>query len=330
MVEKRTFLQSLESIARFVMKFILHLFNKFEVTMNNIKNVFSIKDLENLSGIKAHTIRIWEKRYDILQPMRTDTNIRLYDLASLQKLLNITLLHDYGYKISKIATYPQDKIPSLVREIISNKTAKSHAISELKMSMMNFDQELFFNTYNWLIAEKSFKEIFHQVFIPLMNELGLLWQSDTITPAHEHFISYLIKQKLLVNTEKLQVLKPSKTDKVFVLSLPMNEIHELGLMYLNYEILLQGYKTIYLGESMPVDNLKHLKKHFDSIVYVSYLTVQPERDLLDGYINKMSEELVDDTTELWYIGRMVEFIKRDGLSENISIFDSIGDLVNQI
>ena len=312
------------------MKFILHLFNKFEVTMNNIKNVFSIKDLENLSGIKAHTIRIWEKRYDILQPMRTDTNIRLYDLASLQKLLNITLLHDYGYKISKIATYPQDKIPSLVREIISNKTAKSHAISELKMSMMNFDQELFFNTYNWLIAEKSFKEIFHQVFIPLMNELGLLWQSDTITPAHEHFISYLIKQKLLVNTEKLQVLKPSKTDKVFVLSLPMNEIHELGLMYLNYEILLQGYKTIYLGESMPVDNLKHLKKHFDSIVYVSYLTVQPERDLLDGYINKMSEELVDDTTELWYIGRMVEFIKRDGLSENISIFASIGDLVNQI
>lgn len=297
---------------------------------NNIKNVFSIKDLENLSGIKAHTIRIWEKRYDILQPMRTDTNIRLYDLASLQKLLNITLLHDYGYKISKIATYPQDKIPSLVREIISNKTAKSHAISELKMAMMNFDQELFFNTYNWLIAEKSFKEIFHQVFIPLMNELGLLWQSDTITPAHEHFISYLIKQKLLINTEKLQVLKPTKLNKVFVLSLPMNEIHELGLMYLNYEILLHGYKSIFLGESMPIDNLKDMKKHFDSIVYVSYLTVQPERDILDSYVQKMSEELVDDTTELWYIGRMVEFINREGLSDSISIFNSIGDLVEQL
>ena len=298
--------------------------------MNNIKNVFSIKDLENLSGIKAHTIRIWEKRYDILQPMRTDTNIRLYDLASLQKLLNITLLHDYGYKISKIATYPQDKIPLLVREIISNKTAKSHAISELKMAMMNFDQELFFNTYNWLIAEKSFKEIFHQVFIPLLNELGLLWQSDTITPAHEHFISYLIKQKLLVNTEKLQVLKPSKTDKVFVLSLPMNEIHELGLMYLNYEILLEGYRTIFLGESMPIDNLKDLKKNFDSIVYVSYLTVQPERDILDSYIQKMSEELIDDTTELWFIGRQTEFINREGLSDKITIFSSINELVSQI
>jgi DNA-binding transcriptional MerR regulator len=298
--------------------------------MNNVKNVFSIKDLENLSGIKAHTIRIWEKRYDILQPMRTDTNIRLYDLASLQKLLNITLLHDYGYKISKIATYPQDKIPSLVREIISSKTAKSHAISEFKMAMMNFDQELFFNTYNWLIAEKSFKEIFHQVFIPLMNELGLLWQSDTITPAHEHFISYLIKQKLLINTEKLQVLKQTKNDKVFVLSLPMNEIHELGLMYLNYEVLLHGYKTIYLGESMPIENLKDLKKHFNSIVYVSYMTVQPERDILDNYIQKMSEELLDETTELWYIGRMVEFIKKDELPEQITIFNSISELIDWI
>ncbi|RTY87927.1 MerR family transcriptional regulator [Flavobacterium sp. GSP27] len=298
--------------------------------MNNVKNMFSIKDLENLSGIKAHTIRIWEKRYNILQPMRTDTNIRLYDLVSLQKLLNITLLHDYGYKISKIATYPQEKIPSLVREIISNKTAKSHAISEFKMAMMNFDQELFFNTYNWLIAEKSFKEVFHQVFIPLMNELGLLWQSDTITPAHEHFISYLIKQKLLVNTEKLQVLKQTKVDKVFVLSLPMNEIHELGLMYLNYEILLHGYKTIYLGESMPIENLKDLKKHFDSIIFVSYLTVQPERCQLDGYIQKMSNELVDDTTELWYIGRMIEFIKREELSDRITLFSSITELVDWI
>jgi DNA-binding transcriptional MerR regulator len=306
------------------------LFIKFRQTMNNIKSVFSIKDLENLSGIKAHTIRIWEKRYDILQPMRTDTNIRLYDLASLQKLLNITLLHDYGYKISKIATYPQEKIPSLVREIISSKTAKSHAISEFKMAMMNFDQELFFNTYNWLIAEKSFKEVFHQVFIPLMNELGLLWQSDTITPAHEHFISYLIKQKLLINTEKLQILKQTKLDKVFVLSLPMNEIHELGLMYLNYEILLHGYKTIYLGESMPIENLKDLKKHFDSIVFVSYLTVQPERDILDSYIQKMSDELLDDTTELWYLGRMVEFIKKEELSERISIFNSITELVDWI
>ena len=306
------------------------MFIKYIKMINNVKTVFSIKDLENLSGIKAHTIRIWEKRYDILQPMRTDTNIRLYDLASLQKLLNITLLHDYGYKISKIATYPQEKIPSLVREIISSKTAKSHAINEFKMAMMNFDQELFFNTYNWLIAEKSFKEVFHQVFIPLLDELGLLWQSDTITPAHEHFISYLIKQKTLVNTEKLQVLKPTKTDKIFVLSLPMNEIHELGLMYLHYEILLQGYKTVYLGESMPIDNLKVLKNNFGPIVYITYMTVQPDREAIDNYISTMESELLGDGTQLWFIGRLVENIDRDKIASETHVFQSITELVDAI
>jgi DNA-binding transcriptional MerR regulator len=292
--------------------------------------VFSIKDLENLSGIKAHTIRIWEKRYNILEPMRSNTNIRNYDLLSLQKLLNIVLLHDYGYKISKIASYPADQIPILVREIISEKSAKNHAISDFKMAMMDFDQELFFTTYAQLLSEKSFKEIFYDVFIPLMTEMGLLWQSETISPAHEHFISYLIKQKLLINTEKLQVLKPTKTDKVFVLSLPMNEVHELGLMYLNYETLLHGYKTIYLGESMPIEDLMDLKKHFKSIVFVSYLTVQPDKDTVNDYLKRMIEVLMDENTELWYVGRMTEFIKKDGLSDSVKVFNSITDLIEHI
>ena len=297
---------------------------------NNVKSVFSIKDLENLSGIKAHTIRIWEKRYNVLEPMRSNTNIRNYDLLSLQKLLNIVLLHDYGYKISKIASYPADQIPILVREIISEKSAKNHAISDFKMAMMDFDQELFFTTYAQLLSEKSFKEIFYDVFIPLMTEMGLLWQSETISPAHEHFISYLIKQKLLINTEKLQVLKPTKTDKVFVLSLPMNEVHELGLMYLNYETLLHGYKTIYLGESMPIEDLMDLKKHFKSIVFVSYLTVQPDKDTVNDYLKRMIEVLMDENTELWYVGRMTEFIKKDGLPDSVKVFNSITDLIEHI
>jgi DNA-binding transcriptional MerR regulator len=297
---------------------------------NNVKSVFSIKDLENLSGIKAHTIRIWEKRYNVLEPMRSNTNIRNYDLLSLQKLLNIVLLHDYGYKISKIASYPADQIPILVREIISEKSAKNHAISAFKMAMMDFDQELFFTTYAQLLSEKSFKEIFYDVFIPLMTEMGLLWQSETISPAHEHFISYLIKQKLLINTEKLQVLKPTKTDKVFVLSLPMNEVHELGLMYLNYETLLHGYKTIYLGESMPIEDLMDLKKHFKSIVFVSYLTVQPDKDTVNDYLKRMIEVLMDENTELWYVGRMTEFIKKEGLPDSVKVFNSITDLIEHI
>ena len=296
--------------------------------MNNVKNVFSIKDLENISGIKAHTIRIWEKRYNVLEPMRSDTNIRYYNLVNLQKLLNITLLHDHGYKISRIAKFTEQQIPEAVREIISEKSVKSHAISSFKMAMLNFDQSLFFKTYDTLLSEKSFREVFYEVFIPLMNEIGLLWQTDTITPAHEHFITYLIKQKLLTNTEKLQVLQPTNDDKVFVLYLPSNEIHELGLMYLNYEVLHHGYRSIYLGESIPLDNLKDLKKYFNKVTFVSYLTVEPNKDEINPYIAAINDEVLnDDDTELWLLGRMVDFIEPQNISDKTRIFRSISDLV---
>ena len=296
--------------------------------MNNVKNVFSIKDLENISGIKAHTIRIWEKRYNVLQPMRSDTNIRYYNLVNLQKLLNITLLHDHGYKISRIAKFTEQQIPEAVREIISEKSVKSHAISSFKMAMINFDQSLFTKTYDNLLSEKSFREVFYEVFIPLMNEIGLLWQSDTITPAHEHFISYLIKQKLLINTEKLQILQPTNDEKVFVLYLPSNEIHELGLMYLNYEVLHHGYRSIYLVESIPLDNLKDLKKYFNKVTFISYLTVEPNKDEINPYIKAINDEVLNDTdTELWLLGRMVDFIEPQNISDKTRIFKSISDLV---
>lgn len=306
------------------------MFNKYAKKMNNVKNVFSIKDLENLSGIKAHTIRIWEKRYNILEPMRTETNIRLYNLANLQKLLNITLLHNHGYKISKISKFPQDKIPYLVREIVSEKSAKHHAISAFKMAMINFDQTLFFTTYNNLLSEKSFREIFYDVIIPLMNEIGMLWQTDTISPAHEHFISYLIKQKLLINTEKLQLLEPTKTEKIFILYLPINEIHELGLMYLNYEILLNGYKTIYLGESLPTNSLKDIKTYFDNITYVCYMTVEPDKSEINNYVKQIANEVLDDTSNLWIIGRMAEHVVLKNHSDKVTVFHSIENLVEKL
>ena len=262
--------------------------------------------------------------------MRTDTNIRYYDLSCLQKLLNITLLHEYGYKISKISKMPSEKIPLLVREIVSAKSAKNHAISAFKMAMMNFDQTLFFKTYNDLLSEKTFKEIFFDVVIPLMNEIGFLWQTDTITPAHEHFISYLIKQKLLINTEKIQVLEPTRTDKLFVLYLPMNEIHELGLMYLNYEIISSGYKTIYLGESVPTESLKDLKKYFTDIVYVCYMTVEPEKADVNSYVKQLQNDILDDTSELWLIGRMTEYIEVKNPLGKVKIFSSIEQLVDNV
>ena len=299
--------------------------------MNHVKNVFSIKDLENLTGIKAHTIRIWEKRYDVLEPMRSDTNIRFYDIKSLQKLLNIVLLHDYGYKISKISKLSQPEIQKLVGEIISEKSAKNHAISLFKMAMMNFDQTLFFKTYNELLHEKSFKEVFYTVFIPLMQELGFLWQNETISPAHEHFIIYLIKQKLLINTEKVQILEPTKQDKVFVLYLPSNELHELGLMYLNYEILLNGYKSIYLGESIPIESLYDLKNYFEKITFVSYFTIEPKEEQINQYIDEFTSKILKNTQhEAYFIGRMTEYIDKKALDAKITIYTSIEDLTNSL
>jgi len=175
--------------------------------MGNIKQNFSIKDLESLSGIKAHTIRMWEKRYGVLEPERTETNIRNYGVTGLQKILNIAFLNENGYKISRISKLDDEEISDLVQSITTSKSNYSRALKSMKVAMMNFDQPLFLRTYENLLINKTFSEIYEDVFIPLMIETGTLWQAGTITPAHEQFISNLIKQKLFINIEKLQKRK---------------------------------------------------------------------------------------------------------------------------
>ncbi|CAM3658650.1 transcriptional regulator, MerR family protein [Flavobacterium saliperosum S13] len=307
------------------------MFNEIKKKMNVVKSVFSIKDLENLSGIKAHTIRIWEKRYNILEPMRTDTNIRSYDLTNLQKLLNICLLIQHGYKISRISTFSNEKIAGMVNEISSEKNTKSHAISAFKIAMMNFDQTAFLKTYDELLNEKKFSTVFYDVFIPLLEELGLLWQTATISPAHEHFISHLIKQKLLINIEKLQRTNSEKSDRVFVLYLPSNEIHELGLLYLNYEILHNGYKTIFLGSSIPTECLLDVKKYFNNITFVTYITVEPNPEHVNDYIQTVNDTVLNDSdSKLYVLGRMTEFVDNHRLSEKTRVFQTIGELSKEL
>lgn len=295
--------------------------------MNNIKKFFSIRDLENLSGIKAHTIRIWEKRYNLLTPERTSTNIRTYSLASLQKLLNITLLYNSGYKISKIAKIPEGELPVIVRELVAQNSTKHHTINAFKLSMINFDLSLFQKTYSGLLADRTFREIFWDVFIPLLTELGLLWQTDTISPAHEHFISNLIKQKIYTSTEKIQAVEPTKEDKVFVLFLPENEVHELGLLFVNYELLLRGYKTIYLGPSMPLESLTDLEKYYNNLHFLSYFTVNPTKDDLEQYIQDFNSTLSPSgASKLWILGRQTEFLRNKSLPGHIKSFESVEHL----
>ncbi|MFK7812547.1 MAG: MerR family transcriptional regulator [Maribacter sp.] len=299
--------------------------------MNNVKKFFSIRDLENLSGIKAHTIRIWEKRYGLLTPERTTTNIRTYNLSNLQKLLNVTLLYNNGYKISKIAKIPEDNIPLMVREIVSKSSVKNHAINAFKLAMVNFDQAMFANTYNSLLADKSFREIFKEVFIPLLNEMGLLWQTDTISPAHEHFITSLIKQKILINTERLQDRQPTKKDKVFVPFLPENEIHEIGLLYLNYEITLRGYKSIYLGQTVPLDTLSNIMKYFDNLYFLSYFTVVPSKDKMSRYIHDFSKMVQDyNNPKFWVLGYQTQHLDKENLPHFIKTFSSIEQVIAEL
>ena len=298
--------------------------------MSLVKKTFSIKDLENLSGIKAHTIRIWEKRYNLLSPERTQTNIRLYSLLSLQKLLNITLLYENGLKISKIAQLKNEEIPLKVREIIDEKSIKNNMMNAFKLSMINFDQSLFYNTYNKLVVDLSFREIFKEYFIPLLQELGYLWQSNTISTTHEHFITNLVKQKVYTNTEKVHRYE-YVNNKSFVLFLPENEIHELGILYLNYELNLRGYKSIFLGQSVPIENLEPLIASNEFVEFIAYVTVEPSKEKIDKYLQKFKKKILDKKDcRLSLLGFQTQFVDLNTKPENVSVYRGFEDLIEAL
>lgn len=299
--------------------------------MNNIKTIFSIKDLENLTGIKAHTIRIWEKRYELLEPERTDTNIRFYNLSHLQKLLNISFLNNNGLKISKIASLKTSEIHDQVRELASKGHVKNHAINTLKLAMLDFDQDLFYETYNGLIKNKSFRDICYEVFIPFLSEIGMLWQTDTITPAHEHFISSLIKQKILVNTGLIQSKNKIEHKNAFVLFLPDNEIHEIGLLFVNYELVAKGQRSIFLGPSVPITSLTDVLAYYEQVTFISYFTVRPSKAELSNYLSDFNSQLLSGKQhELWILGYMIQFIDLKTLPKKIKPFKTIDSLIATI
>ena len=297
--------------------------------MDTIKNNFSIKDLENITGVKAHTIRIWEKRYDLLSPERSETNIRYYSNKNLQKLLNIVLLNNNNYKISKISEMKDDEISFTARELVLDRAINEEAINSLKLAMFQFDKTLFNNIYNRLLLKKNFKEIFKEIFTPFLEHVGLLWQTETILPAHEHFVSNLISQKVQVNTEELKYTTII-SDTTYVLFLPENEIHELGLLYLNYELVLRGYKTIYLGQSLPIDNLNYFFGIGKNVCFITSMTIKPYDDKITDYFNELDTILNMSNHSLIAIGKKaMEFFNHDFQSQ-ISLYPTISELLKEI
>ena len=297
--------------------------------MNNIKEDFTIKDLENISGVKAHTIRVWEKRYNLLKPKRTETNIRFYSNENLLKLLNIVLLNNNNFKISKIAKMSDEDLLLHSREVAFTIAINDQAINSLKLSMFQFDKILFNNTYNKLLQKMSFREIFKDIFIPFLNHIGLLWQTDTLMPAHEHFISNLIAQKIQSNTEKLEY-NINSSNKSYVLFLPENEIHELGLLYLNYELVLRGNHTIYLGQSLPLDNLDYFFKNGREICFITSMTIMPYDDKIESYFNKIDDILKGTNHELIATGRKTHLVNNTIFNSKIKLYNSNSDLLKDL
>ncbi|CAL2102828.1 Transcriptional regulator, MerR family [Tenacibaculum sp. 190130A14a] len=297
--------------------------------MNNIKTIFTIKDLENISGIKAHTIRIWEKRYNLFKPNRTDTNIRYYSTESLTKLLNVALLNKHNFKISKIAMMSEDQIKLNARELAFKYAVNDEAINSFKLAMFQFDKVLFNSTYNKLLHKKTFREVFKEVFVPFLNHIGLLWQTDTLLPAHEHFISNLIAQKIQINIEKLDYSTTS-TEITYVLFLPENEIHELGLMYLNYELVLRGFQTIYLGQSLPLNNLDYFFDSDSKVCFVTSMTVRPYDDKIVNYFYEIEDILKGTNHSLIAVGKKAMDVSDLEFSSDIKVFSSVIELIKSL
>jgi methanogenic corrinoid protein MtbC1 len=236
------------------------------------------------------------------------------------------LLSKNNYKISIIAKMSEDKILQESREVAFATAINDDAINAFKLAMFQFDKVLFNDTYHKLLSKKTFKEIFKEVFIPFLQHIGLLWQTDTLLPAHEHFISNLIAQKIHINIENLEHgIKDS--EKTYVLFLPENEIHELGLLYLNYELVLRGNQTIYLGQNLPLNNLNYFFKLKKDLVFVTSLTVQPYDERINEYFEEIENLLEKTNHEFIALGRKTTLIKNNKYKFNVSFFDNVTDLL---
>ncbi|MFA5973643.1 MAG: MerR family transcriptional regulator [Lentimicrobiaceae bacterium] len=217
---------------------------------------YSIKDLEKITGIKAHTIRIWEKRYGIVEPLRTETNIRYYSDEDLRHLMNVAILNKFGYKISNIKSMSSAEINKCVIDLTKQDLDNEHQVDNLVMAMIEIDEQRFDKIISSAIIKQGFDYTFENLLYKFLEKVGILWQIGTINPAQEHFISQLIRQKLILAIDGQQDIRSES--KTFLLFLPENEYHELGLLYLQYLIRKQGHMVIYLGQNVPLLNLKNI------------------------------------------------------------------------
>ena len=217
-------------------------------------NRFSIKDIEILTGIKPHTIRIWEQRYGIIKPQRTATNIRYYTENDLKLMLNVSLLNKMGFKISKITCLKPNEIEHKVLSLVEQANDADINLSALLNCMVRLDEDTFEHLLNKYLETNGLEITMTKILFPFLYRIGLLWQTGSITPAYEHFFTNLVRQKIIAAIDK-QVFSPSPDAKRFLLFLPPNEPHELGLLYAHFVIRQRGHRSVYMGLNLPIDHI---------------------------------------------------------------------------
>ena len=215
---------------------------------------FSIKDIEILTGIKPHTIRIWEQRYGIIKPQRTATNIRYYTENDLKLMLNVSLLNKMGFKISKITCLKPNEIEHKVLSLVEQANDADINLSALLNCMVRLDEDTFEHLLNKYLETNGLETTMTRILFPFLYRIGLLWQTGSITPAYEHFFTNLVRQKIIAAIDK-QVLTPLPDAKRFLLFLPPNEPHELGLLYAHYVIRQRGHRSVYMGLNLPIEHI---------------------------------------------------------------------------
>lgn len=275
---------------------------------------YNIKDLEKLTGIKAHTIRIWEKRYGLLEPKRTETNIRYYTADDLKKLLNISILNKNGYKISRIAELGNNEIGEKVIELTTRSSDLEDQVQALIMAMFNLNLQKFEKLLTVSYINRGFEKTYADIIVPFLTKVGYLWQTGTITPAQEHFATHIIRRKITVAIDGL-LATYNENSKHFILFLPEDEMHEISLLYAYYLLKKQNQLVTYLGASVPLASIDEINTFHQADFLICSFTSAYSKGKIEDYLNKVSKCFVEQ--QIIILGPQVEAFNH-GLPKNVN------------
>lgn len=234
---------------------------------------YSIAQVEALTGIHAPTLRMWEKRYGFVIPDRTDTKIRLYSDRQLKTLLNVSVLLDAGYKISKLAKMPDEHLQNASLDVQTTTSSSNADVMALVISMLEFDEVRFEQIFQISVIRRGLLDTIVSVIYPFLHQVGVLWGTDRVMPAQEHFISNLVRRKLFTAIDGIAA--PANKAKRAVLFLPEHEEHEIALLLAYFILKNAGWQTFYLGTNVPLENILTLEERVKPDVLVTFL-VTPE------------------------------------------------------